>query len=87
MGRMTRYYVRHFGDDNPSRRDGHEFEIQIVDDVGQAVAWVELTGEDRTARIDGVPVPAAVIDAARCLPMGTGDFVDDDGNQVLPVDL
>lgn len=85
--KLKRYYVLHLGLDAPSRHKGFVFEVQAIDDVGQATAWVHLKHDQRRAEIDGTPVPHAVIEAAHRMGTGTGDFVDENGEQVLPVDL
>jgi hypothetical protein len=82
-----RYYVRHLPDDWPGKTLTQEYTIELVDGFGRATAWGYIGEEDRFLTIADIAIPPAVIDAARRQTSGCGDFVDSEGNQVLPKDL
>ena len=73
--------------DDKRRLEGKVFEIQVVDKHGLATGFGYLSDKEESIEIDGCVVPTAVIEAARRQEPGRSDFVDMEGNQVLPKDL
>ncbi len=61
-----------------------EFEVQVLDDDGLAVAWGCLAATSETLTVGGRPVPAAVISAAKQRAIGQGEYVGPDGKPVRP---
>ena len=90
---IARFFVLHL-----DRRDHRpvadvEYEIQVLNEGGQAAfsIYLDSTGEiliaernDPTAAFEPPIVPQAVIEAARSQPRGKGDYVDNEGNPVMP---
>jgi hypothetical protein len=81
------FYVRHLPIDDRRRAGGKVYQIQVVDRNGLATEFAYLNGEEERLEIDGRIVPVAVIKAAKRQEPGRGDFVDIEGNQVLPKDF
>jgi hypothetical protein len=65
------------------RKPGERFEVQLLDDDGRAVAVAGYDAETALALGD-VIVPAAVLDAGRERPEGSGTYVDHEGVETPP---
>lgn len=87
MSTQRVFFVRHLPDGWPDKTATQQFEIQLVDRYGRATAWGFVGETKSTLTIGKIDIPRAVIEAARRQSIGVGDFVDDDGNQVLPKDF
>ncbi len=81
-----KYYVLHLPEDQVTS-PGNKFEIQLVDSLGVTVAFGLISKADSHLELEGEIVPMPVIDAAKKLPIGTGDFVDAAGSSVHPKNL
>jgi len=63
---------------------GMRYEIQVLNDAGEAVGCGYVDDQSDTLEIDGQAIPRAVIEAAREQHVGKGDYVDELGNSVPP---
>jgi hypothetical protein len=79
-----RYFVMHLPDDEPARKEGFVFGVQILDADGFGELEGYIGFDEAELEIEGHPVPKAVIAAARRQRDGQGDYVDADGNSVSP---
>ena len=78
-----RFFVLHRREaDRPSK--SMAYEIQVLNNDGQAIALGHVDATSDDLRIDGRQVPRAVIEAARRQPLGQGDYVDALGQSVAP---
>jgi hypothetical protein len=59
-------------------------EIQLLDSDGRALEIARLDEDSNEAVLGGVPVPQAVIDAARRRALRDGDYVNELGESVPP---
>lgn len=78
------YFVSHLSNEWPEKNAAQQFRVELIDKYGRATAWGYLQFQDRVLTINNIAIPQAVIETAKRLPIGVGDFVDDNGNQVLP---
>ncbi len=77
------YFVLHLEErDRPS--SGMQYQIQLLNAEGQAVACGYADDTTDSLQILGQPIPALVIEAARRQPIGKGDYVDEAGNSIPP---
>jgi hypothetical protein len=84
MSSLRLFFVRHVLDDSPDKTTDQRFEIQLVDRYGRETARGWVDDSEKPLMIGTVEIPQAVIQAARRQRHGVGDFVDGNGNQVLP---
>ncbi len=78
------FYVLHLKSRDKRRLEGKIFQIQVIDENGLAISFGYISEEDNKLIIDDCLVPAKVIEAAKRQNIGCGDFVDMNGEQVLP---
>lgn len=77
------YFVSHLEDrDRPSIE--MRYEVQLLNGDGQAVACGFVGDYIDKLDVQGECIPFPVIAAARRLPTGNGDYVDEAGNPVSP---
>jgi hypothetical protein len=87
MATQTRkkwYFVSHLEkrDRPPS---GMRYEIQVLNADGQAVVCAHVDDLTSTVlEIQGHPIPAPVIEAARKQQLGKGEYVDEAGSPMPP---
>jgi len=81
-----KFYVLRLPEDQVDST-GKDIEIQLVDNLGVTIAFGLIARMDTHLELDGEAVPTPVIEAARELPIGKGDFVDSAGSSVHPRDL
>lgn len=87
MENQPYFYVRHLPDDWPDKTPNQKYTIELIDEFGRATSWGYIGDDDNSLKIGDVEIPRAVIEAARRQPLGCGDFVDLNGNQVMPKDF
>jgi hypothetical protein len=78
-----RYFVRRLAD-NERPRDGSMFEVQVLNNSGQAIECGYIHPEDTTLIIGDRAIPEAVLAAAKLRELGDGQYVDRDGNVLNP---
>jgi len=81
------FFVRHLPGEDPRRKDGRVYQIQLVDRYGLATAFAYLGEGESDLEFDGVPVPKLVVRAVNRLHPGQGAFVNSSGEQIAPIDL
>jgi hypothetical protein len=81
------FFVRHLPEGWPDKKPNQIYQIELVDRRGRATAWGFVDNFNNSLTIRDVEVPQAVIDAARRMPAGKGDFVNPEGNRVLPAEF
>lgn len=87
VSQLQRFFVLHLADGWPEKSDDVKYEIQIVNESGQAVSWGYANDQETEIVINGCRIPSAVLEAARRQLMGKGDYVDENGCSISPVDL
>jgi hypothetical protein len=80
-----KYFVMQLADDEPKRRQGYQYEIQILDSKGRSRVEGYVGSSETELIVDGHTVPKAVIEAARRQPKGKGDYVNKLGQSVDPI--
>ena len=78
------FFVRRLPADAPERASGADLQIQKLDIDGLAEDVVDIPVDAVYAELLGIPVPTAVIEAARRQATGRGDYVDPEGRSVPP---
>lgn len=79
-----RFFVFHLADDRPEKGATAKYEIQIVNEHGQALFWGFVGDDEMHLRISDYEISLAVLEAARRQPIGKGEFVDKNGQPVHP---
>jgi hypothetical protein len=78
-----RYFVRQLAaEERPP--DGAMFEIQVLNNSGQAIECGYIHPEDTVLVIGGQKVPEAVLAAAKVRELGDGQYVDRNGRILNP---
>mgnify|MGYP007073192910 CR=1 FL=1 len=72
---------------NVSDAESTKVEIHLVDRFGRTKQCHSVNASDDNIVVDGAPVPRAVVTTGLLQDVGTGDFVDSNGRQVLPRDI
>jgi hypothetical protein len=81
MTKPASYFVGHLiPGDEPSATG--PFEIQVLNEVGQAIAMGYFDVPDSRFVIDGRQIPFKVSEATQTLPIGFGYYLNDDGEWV-----
>ena len=76
------YFVRKL-EESDRLEAGEAFEVQVLNDVGQAIATGYLSAASEHLVVDGREIPRLVIEAAKQRQVGYGEYVGPDG-KVLP---
>lgn len=79
-----RYFVSRFGESDREYVEGYRYEIQFLDEKGQAGAVLMLEETDHPIEVSGFDLPPAVVAAVHRQPKGSGDYVDSKGRSVSP---
>jgi len=87
VSQPQRFFVLHLANEWPEKSAEVKYEIQIVNESGQAVSWGYAGDHETEIVINGCRIPRAVLEAARRQLMGKGDYVDDTGCSISPVAL
>jgi hypothetical protein len=82
MTNQAKYFVLHLDSRDYRPFPEAEFEVQLLNADGEAAGSAYLKAGDVRAEIDGESVPEGVVNAAKRQPLGSGDYVDKDGNSV-----
>src|SRR5262245_38457442 len=82
-----KYFVRHLSVDDKRRQRGLAYQMQVLDNFGLATAIAYISETQDELHIHGEKVSIEVIRAVRSLAHGKGDFVDEQGQQLLPKNL
>lgn len=80
----NRYFVLHLADEWPEKAGGAKYQIQILNESGQAISWGYVGDYETEIVVANHTVPTAVVEAARRQPVGKGDFVDCQGQSIAP---
>lgn len=80
------YFVRRLGLDErlPDQEQEKVFQIQLVNESGQAVASAYVGPAEDSVTIGDKEVPYAVVNVAHGLPEGPGKYVDANGEETVP---
>jgi hypothetical protein len=79
-----RYFVLHLSERDHRPSPGSRFAVQLPSRQGGPGPTGYFGADDAELVIDGVTIPGPVLDAARSLPLGYGDFVDEHGRRARP---
>jgi hypothetical protein len=81
----TRYFVMHLNAVDETGNQGVLLQIQILDAKGRVREVGYASAMAPELMIGDYHVPQAVLEAARSLAVGTGDYVDETGTSMHPV--
>jgi hypothetical protein len=79
-----RYFVLCYDESDPEYREGFRYEIQLLNDDGEAGGVIQLSDEETRISIPGYDIPLKVIEAAKSQEKGSGDYVNSGGECVRP---
>lgn len=79
---QMRFFVLHLSRDWERASPTRKFEVQLVNESGQAILWGHFGDDEPSLVIGDFVVPPAVVEAARCLPEAVGEYVDEFGKPV-----
>jgi hypothetical protein len=79
-----RFFVMHLPEDEPARKDGYVYGVQILNAKGEGELEGYLKPGQSYLEIAGYIVPEPVIEAARRQRNGQGDYVDEQGRRLSP---
>jgi hypothetical protein len=79
---QIRFFILHLSRDWERAKPSRKFEIQLVNESGQAILWGHFGDDELSLVIGDFVVPSAVVQAARRLPEGVGEYVDEFGKPI-----